>query len=132
MAKENQKTKKDFFNELRKVVADNQELVNFIDKEIELLNKKNSSKSRTPKENEEIKKILLEELARIGKPITITDLMASSERIRNYTYTIKESGEEKEKHLTTQKITPIFTSLIKTQEITRTDDKKKSYYSINN
>ena len=47
----NKKTKKDLFLEVREVVAGNEELVAFIDHELELLNKKTSTKST--KVNEE-------------------------------------------------------------------------------
>ena len=53
-------TKKDYFNELKNIpaVAENEALMNFIDHEIELLEKKNSSEKKptaTQKANEGLK-----------------------------------------------------------------------------
>lgn len=57
----NKVTKRDRFAQLRAIVIDNAELVAFIDHEIELLNKKNSSKGETKvqAENRAIKSNIL-------------------------------------------------------------------------
>ena len=47
MEKTKKVTKREYFAQLREVVADNPELVAFIDHEVELLNKKNSGNSQT-------------------------------------------------------------------------------------
>ena len=44
MAEIKKLTKRDYFSQLKEIVKDNVDLVNFIDHEIELLNKKASSK----------------------------------------------------------------------------------------
>lgn len=55
-------TKRDYFAQIKTIVADNVELVAFIDHEVELLDKKNSSKgmSKTAKANVEIKTNILQ------------------------------------------------------------------------
>ena len=126
MANETKKLRKrDYFAQLKEIVKDNAELVAFIDHEIELLTRKNSGKSqnKTQKENEIVTDMLIEELAKIGKPVTITDLMETSEIIRNY---ILENG----KHISNQKISAIFTQLAESQKIVRVVDKKRAYFSI--
>lgn len=125
MEKAKKVTKREYFAQLREVVADNPELVAFIDHEVELLNKKNSgnSQTKTQKENAVIAEMLVEELAKAGKPITITDLMNESEVIQNY---VLENGNR----LTNQKISAIFKQLGETNRIVKVTDKKKSYFSV--
>lgn len=125
MEKAKKVTKREYFAQLREVVADNPELVAFIDHEVELLNKKNSgnSQTKTQKENAVIAEMLVEELAKAGKPITITDLMNESEAIQNY---VLENGNR----LTNQKISAIFKQLGEANRIVKVTDKKKSYFSV--
>lgn len=127
MEKAKKVTKREYFAQLREVVADNPELVAFIDHEVELLNKKNSgnSQTKTQKENAVIAEMLVEELAKAGKPITITDLMNESEVIQNY---VLENGNR----LTNQKISAIFKQLGEANRIVKVTDKKKSYFSVAN
>jgi len=126
---ENKKiTKRDYFEMIKGICGDNQDIVNFCNHEIELLEKK-SSKSGSAKNQaqlEEITKMLVEELAKCEKPKTISDLMASSEVIRNYTYV---DGKET-KSLTNQKISAIFKQLVDNKELIKVTEKKKSYFSI--
>ena len=102
-----------------------EDIVNFVTHEIELLNKKNSKTgaTKTQKENEKIANMLIEELAKIGKPISITDLMNTSEVVKNYVL-------ENERPLSNQKISAIFKQLVENKRIIRTQDKKKTYFSI--
>lgn len=125
MEKTKKVTKREYFAQLREAVADNPELVAFIDHEVELLNKKNSgnSQTKTQKENAVIAEMLVEELAKAGKPITITDLMNESEAIQNY---VLENGNR----LTNQKISAIFKQLGEANRIVKVTDKKKSYFSV--
>ena len=125
MAETKKVTKKEYFAQLREIVKDNAELVAFIDREVALLTKKNSGNSQTKvqKENEKLCDILVDELAKIGKPISITDFMTSSEVIRNY---ILENGRP----LSNQKISALFKQLVESNKLVRTQDKKKTYFSI--
>ena len=74
------KTKRDFFAEIRAIVEGNEELVKFIDHEVELLDKKNKNKSSKPTkaqvENEGIKAKIVEFLKDVGEPVRIADLQA--------------------------------------------------------
>lgn len=118
-------TKKDYFEMIKEVCADRTDIVDFCNHEIELLSRKNSKSgvTKTQKENEIVANMLIEELAKIGKPITITDLMNTSDIVKNYTL---ENGN----NLTNQKISAIFKQLVESQKIVKVVDKKKSYFSI--
>ena len=123
---ENKKiTKKEYFAQLREIVADKPELVASIDDEVELLNKKSAKggTTKTQKENEVVATMLVEELEKINKPITITDLMNSSETIANYRL---ENGNA----LSNQKISAIFKQLVENKTLVKVIDKKKSYFSV--
>jgi len=71
-------TKRERFAELREAVADNDELVAFIDHEIELLNKKRGTKTRTKAqvENDATKAAMVEALTESGEAMRATDLGA--------------------------------------------------------
>ena len=118
-------TKKDYFEMIKGVCADRADIVDFCNHEIELLSRKNSKSgaTKTQKENEIVANMLVEELAKIGKPITITELMNTSKIIKDYTL---ENGN----NLTNQKISAIFKQLVESQKIVKVVDKKKSYFSI--
>lgn len=120
----NKKVKRDYFMEIREIVKDNAELVAFVDHELELLARKNTGNTQTKvqKENVAVAEMLLEELAKAGRT-TITDLMNTSEAIQNYTL---ENGNK----LTNQKISAIFKQQVDAGNITKTVDKKKSYFAI--
>lgn len=126
---ENKKiTKRDYFEIIKGICGDNQDIVNFCNHEIELLERKSSKggSAKNQAQLEEITKMLVEELAKCGTPKTISDLMASSEVIRNYTYI---DGKET-KNLTNQKISAIFKQLVDNKELIKVTEKKKSYFSI--
>lgn len=118
-------TKKDYFEMIKGVCADRTDIVDFCNHEIELLSRKNSKTgaTKTQKENEIVANMLVEELTKVGKPITITDLMNTSETVKNYTL---ENGN----NLTNQKISAIFKQLVEGNRIVKVVDKKKSYFSI--
>jgi len=111
-------TKKEMFAEIRKVVADNAEMVAFIDHEIELLNKKSSSSrkpTKTQVENEGFKADILTTLADADKAITIKELCVLCPSV---------SG------LTNQRITHMLTDLRKDGKVARTYVKKIAYFSL--
>lgn len=124
MTMANKKVKRDYFMEIREIVKNNDELVKFVDHELELLARKNTGNTQTKvqKENQAVAEMLLEELAKAGRT-TITDLMNTSEAIQNYTL---ENGNK----LTNQKISAIFKQQLEAGNITKTVEKKKSYFAI--
>jgi hypothetical protein len=111
-------TKKDRFVQLLAIneVAVNKDLVDFINHEIEHLNKKSakSGSSKTQKENTEIKAMLLAELVKIGKAVTVTEFMKASDYVGEYS---------------NQKISALLKQLVEAGEVKKTTDKGKSYFS---
>ena len=84
---ENKKmTKKDYFKEILEIVKENEDLTNFINHELELLDKKNSKSTmtKTQTENENIKKVIVNALTEIGTPVTITELQKKCVNLENY------------------------------------------------
>ena len=75
-------TKKEMFASARELAIANgrEDLVAFIDHEIDLLNKKasKSGESKAQKENLEIIEKLINELANINEPVTISDFQKRS------------------------------------------------------
>ena len=113
-------TKRDNFNALLEIgeVKANQGLVDFINHELELLDKKSASRATATtanqKANEEIKKVIVSELTRLGKH-TITELQKESEELAQYS---------------NQKLSALIKQLVDNGEVTKTTDKKKSYFEI--
>ena len=71
-------TKRMRFEQIKSLVSDNEELVAFIDHEIELLDKKNSrtgKPTKTQVENETIKNTIFNTLQIAGKPMTVTSCL---------------------------------------------------------
>ena len=118
-------TKKDYFEMIKEVCANRADIIDFCNHEIELLTRKNSKggATKTQKENEIVAEMLIKELAKINKPVTITDLMNSSAIVKNY---VLENGNP----LSNQKISAIFKQLVESKKIVKVTDKKKSYFSI--
>lgn len=112
-------TKKDYFEKIKGVCANNAEIVAFCDHEIELLNRKNSKGglSKTQVENEGIKDQIIAALATVGKAVTITELQASNENMAQYS---------------NQKLSALLKQLVDSKDVVKTTDKKKSYFSIAN
>ena len=111
-------TKKEMFAEIRKVVADNAEMVAFIDHEIELLERKSNSPKKPTKtqvENDGFKAEIVAYLTEVDTPKTIKELQAEIPSI---------SG------LTNQRITHMLTDLVKTETLTKEYVKKTPYYSV--
>lgn len=115
-------TKKDRFNELLAIaeIKENAELVDFINHEIELLNRKKSSsgdKKMTPAqiENENIKATILEILADSGIKMTISEMQKADERLEDYT---------------NQKMSALLKQLIDSGKVTKSMDKRKAYFEI--
>jgi len=111
------KTKKVFYNELLEIVKGNVELETFINHEIELLEKKASSKapSKTQIANESIKDTIKNVLIESARPMTISDIQAQNVELAE---------------LSNQKISALLTQLITEKAVVRTVDKKKAYFTI--
>ena len=82
----NKLTKRDYFKMILEVVEGNEQLTEFVNHELELLDKKASSKSMTSnqKENEQIKARIVQTLVELGRPVTITELQANNGEMAQY------------------------------------------------
>lgn len=115
-------TKRERFEMIKEIVlnagVDNEvEMIEFIDNEINLLNKKRASgaKTATQKENEVLVERLYDALAEIGRPVTVSELQKEND----------EFGA-----MSNQKVSALMKKLTDAGKVTKTPDKKKSYFSI--
>ena len=111
-------TKREMFTEIRNIVADNEEMIAFIDHEIELLDRKSNSSRKPTKtqiENNGFKTEIVEYLTEVDTPKTIKELQANISSI---------SG------LTNQRITHMLTDLVKAGTLVKEYVKKTPYFSV--
>lgn len=99
-------------------VENKAEMLNFIDHEIELLEKKSSKsgQTKTQKENELLKAELLTALGEMDKAVTISEFC------------------EKTSHpvgkLSNQKLSALLNQMCKANTVVKTIEKKKSYFAV--
>ena len=117
MAETKKLTKRDYFKELKDMVTGRPELIDFIDHELELLDRKSSksAETKTQTENKGIMEQIVAELSRIAKPVTVSELQTSSEILKEYS---------------NQKLSALLKKLVDSNQVVKTTDKKKSYFSI--
>ena len=115
MAEIKKMTKKDYFNVIKELVIDRQDLVDFIDHEIELLSKKSSkvAPTKTQVENEKIKEKIVATLVELNRYATITDIQNANIELAD---------------LSNQKISALLKQLVDTNVIEKMIDKKKAYF----
>lgn len=117
MAETKKLTKKDYFKELKEIVAEigRTDLVDFIDHEIELLTKKGSKSTptKTQVENEAIKEEIVATLVELGKYVTITEIQGANLELER---------------LSNQKISALLKQLVDTNVVEKVIDKKKAYF----
>ena len=121
VAGEKKVTKRDRFNELLGIpaVAENEDLVEFINHEIELLDKKNTAE----------RKPTAKQVANEGYKVAILgwmepDHLYLAAEIAKGCPAIVENG------VTAGTVTALLTQLYKAGKIVRTEDKRKNYYSL--
>lgn len=113
------KTKREYFAELKAIVGTNEELIAFIDHEVELLDRKNSApKAPTAKqvENEKIKDVIL---AGLVEPMTASDIT------KNVVNAVDAYADVK-----VQRVSALLTQLIEDNSVVRTVVKRKAYFSV--
>ena len=122
MEKVRKVTKKERFEMIKEIVLnaglDNEaEMIEFLDNEINLLNKKRASgaKTATQKENEVLVEKLYAVLAEIGRPVTVSELQKENE----------DFGA-----MSNQKVSALMKKLKDAGRVNKVDDKKKAYFSI--
>ena len=112
----NKKTKRDLFLEVREVVAGNEELVAFIDHELELLNKKASTKStKVNDEQVALMEKIVNALNEIGRSVTISELQKENAEMAEYS---------------NQKLSAMLKKLVDNKRVTRVVDKKRSCFMV--
>lgn len=116
-------TKRDYFNGLLGVLENHKDSIEnyeefkaFIEREIELLNKKrsNSKPTKTQVENEKIKEKILIAFEKIDEPVTITEL-AKMDGLIEYS---------------NQKLSVLCHQLVDEHKVVNTKVKKVSYFKI--
>lgn len=117
MAEMKKLTKKEKYGMVLNYIQDNSMLVEFIENEINLLNKKasSSSKTKTQVENDAIKEKIVALLTEIARPITITEFQKLNEEMGSYS---------------NQKLSALFKQLHDSGVIKKFTDKKKTYFHI--
>lgn len=116
-------TKRDYFNGLLGVIENHKDSIEnyedfkaFIEREIELLNKKrsNSKPTKMQIENEKIKEKILEVLTDVNEVMTISELM-TADGLENYS---------------NQKLSVLCHQLVNEYKVVNTKVKKVSYFKI--
>ena len=111
---ENKKmTKKQYFGVLLELVKGNEDLENFINHEIELLEKKSTSGTKTKNqvENESIKDEIVNALVELGRAVTVSELMT-------------------EVAYSNQKLSALLKQLVEDNKVERIEDKRKTYFKV--
>ena len=119
---EKKMTKKEKFEMLKALVADNTMLVEFIDHEIELLDNKKSNGNK--KANEKVAKeteIVYNALVSVGRAVSASELIAETDlsELEN------ESGV-----VSTQKVSAMLKKLVESGKVEKFTDKKKTYFKV--
>lgn len=98
------------------------EILDKLNHEIDLLDKKTASKTgatKTQKENVQNIEFVYEALAEIGKPVTVTELIANS-----------KLADVNGNDMTTSKVTALLKKLLEANRVKRVVEKKKAMYSV--
>lgn len=115
-------TKREKFEMLKALVKDNAMLVEFIDHEIELLDKKKSNGNA--KANEKMEKsveLVYNALVSVGRAVSASELIAETDlgELAN------ESGI-----VSTQKVSAYLNKLVAVGKVIKFTDKKKTYFKV--
>lgn len=110
-------TKKEMFALIAAVNADNEEIVSFCNREIELLSNRKASKTptKTQRENEGVIEQIVIDLAEFGKPVTVTELIAGGEGMGGFT---------------NQKVSALLRKLVLEGKVVKTIEGKKAYFAV--
>lgn len=110
-------TKKEMFTKIREVVIDNEEMVTFIDHEIELLDKKSANKKPTKAQTENLILMdkVVEVLAEFPNGATASEVLKASTDFEG---------------MSNQKISALLKKCVEVGTVVKTVDKKKSIFSV--
>ncbi|MBQ2347252.1 MAG: hypothetical protein II388_02625 [Clostridia bacterium] len=119
-------TKKESFQAIRTILegANRHDLVQVIDHEIELLDKKSASRkpSKAQVANAELTGILLEVLEGSFDPLTILEIQGKDERLQTL-----EDGTP----ISNQRMSALLRPLVANGTVIRTEEKKKAKFALN-
>lgn len=120
MATTQKTTKRDNFNALLAIpaVAENAQLVSFIEHEIELLDKKNSADKKPTAQqvaNKGVMETIMQVLSENGGLMTVTDVQKSNAALAE---------------LSNQRISALLRQLKDEGKVERVEDKRKAYFKI--
>jgi predicted transcriptional regulator len=119
---EKKMTKRDYFNKIMSVMANDTEIVEFCKHEIELLDKKRTNgKTKVNESRDKSLTLVYDALAEIGTPCTATELIAKSD----LSAIANDLGV-----VTTQKVSSYLNKLVDSGKVNKVTDKKKTYFSI--
>jgi len=108
-----------YFNEIIALAKanDRQDLVDFAEYRIEVLNRKSSNKkpTKTQVENEGYKNIIRSALATADEGVTVTELQRLDDTLGT---------------LSNQRVSALLRQMVESGEVTKTIEKKKSYFSL--
>ena len=108
-------TKKEMFVAIKAMVSENEEMVAFLDHEIELLSKKRSDNSKAKAESDARAEKVFNALAEMDRPVTISELLSltSDEEVANYT---------------NQRVSALMRKL--GERVVKTMNKGKAYFTV--
>ena len=110
-------TKAQMFEAIKAIpeVAKNEEMVEFIDKQIAQLAKRKTTETKTQKENVVLMDKVLVAMESIGRKATATEIMKSDEELETYSL---------------PKISAMLKKLIESGKVKRTTEKKIAYFEV--
>ena len=108
-------TKKEMFATIANLCADNEEIVNFCNHEVELLSKKRSDNTKAKAEADARAEKVFLALSEMDKPVTITELL-------------KLTSDEEVAGYSNQRVSALIRKL--GDRVVKTMDKKTAYFSI--
>lgn len=110
-------TKKEMFATIATLLADNTEVVEFCNHEIELLANRKTSKTptKTQKANEGIMDTIERDLAEFEAPVTVTELIAGGEGLEG---------------LTNQKVSALLRKMVEAGRVVKTIEGKKAKFAL--
>lgn len=114
----NKMTQKQYFEQIIEVVkeAGRDDLVKFAEERIKYLEEKSANRKPTANQQENVGlKEAIKEVLDTEKGLTVSEIMAADERLAG---------------LTNQRVTALLTQLVKAEEVIRTVEKKKAFYTL--
>ena len=108
-------TKKEMFVAIKAMVSENEEMVAFLDHEIELLSKKRSDNSKAKAESDARAEKVYNALAEMDRPVTISELLSLTSDAEVASYT-------------NQRVSALMRKL--NERVVKTMNKGKAYFTV--